>query len=120
MGMIIECNVYNTIFNFLKKSVMCKHRNNQSTHTCSGFYGNQTIYCCHCIWELYTNNTVVEINFDEHNDRIRDANLIYPIFLSTDYMIIDGCHRVLKAHGLQHKTINAIFLSHDELQMCLF
>jgi len=43
----------------------------------------------------------------EHTRRINDADLVHPIILASDGRLMDGGHRLAKAHLLGHTTINA-------------
>ena len=47
----------------------------------------------------------------EHGDRVRDADLSYPIILTPDGSIGDGCHRLVKALREGRTTIRAIRLT---------
>jgi len=44
----------------------------------------------------------------EHTRRILDADLSYPIILASTGWIMDGHHRLAKAHLLGHDTIWAV------------
>jgi len=56
----------------------------------------------------------------KHEKRIEASDLSYPIFLTIDFMIIDGCHRVCKAKRQGLLNINAIFLTQENLNICKF
>lgn len=45
--------------------------------------------------------------YSENIQRIRDADLSFPIFMTSKYQIIDGYHRILKAIKNGDKTIKA-------------
>jgi hypothetical protein len=45
--------------------------------------------------------------YAENIDRMKKADLSYPIFVTSKYQIIDGYHRVLKAVHRKEKTIKA-------------
>lgn len=45
--------------------------------------------------------------YKEDYQRIMDANLKYPIFITENGIIIDGVHRIVKAAYLKKKQINA-------------
>ena len=49
-------------------------------------------------------------DFIHHAKRCNDADLKYPIILDSQGVIADGCHRLVKAVVLGHKTIKAIRL----------
>ena len=121
---------------------MCKHNNDHSTHTASGFdYDDsgcqleyQREYCVYCIHEKYSDRESYEVALDllakniswsdgsmkEHNIRIANADLDYAIFISERGDIIDGCHRVTKARNLGLAGVRAIILSPDDLAECIF
>ncbi len=120
---------------------MCQHRNNDHTHTCSGFYNTNIVYCVHCMWEKFDDYTPAQIDLDRlptpseitwdgeltseeyrnyHLQRINAADLSFPILISDDYEIIDGCHRIHKAHSLNRIYINAIILTQHDLEKCVF
>jgi len=42
-----------------------------------------------------------------HANQVGQADLAYPIILCHEGRIMDGMHRVMKAHGLGHETIKA-------------
>jgi hypothetical protein len=42
-----------------------------------------------------------------HSKRIKEADLSYPIFLTSKHIIIDGAHRISKAFLKNRKTIDA-------------
>ena len=44
----------------------------------------------------------------EHHKKIRDANLKYPIIISQDGIIMDGVHRICRAHLEGIKMIVAV------------
>ncbi|MBI4854400.1 MAG: hypothetical protein HY819_21590 [Acidobacteria bacterium] len=44
----------------------------------------------------------------EHTRRILNADLNYPIILSSEGYLMDGGHRIAKAYVLQHSTISAV------------
>jgi len=46
----------------------------------------------------------------EHGDRVRDADLSYPIILTPRGCIADGCHRLVKALREGRRTILAVRL----------
>ena len=45
-------------------------------------------------------------NLNEHVERCLNADLNYPIIV-WDNIVLDGCHRVIKALSINHKTIKA-------------
>jgi len=47
----------------------------------------------------------------EHGDRVRDADLSYPIILTPKGCIADGCHRLVKALRTGQETILAVRLT---------
>jgi hypothetical protein len=47
---------------------------------------------------------------DEEMERVKNADLSYPIILTPDGHICDGCHRTLKVYLSGHKMINAVQL----------
>jgi hypothetical protein len=47
----------------------------------------------------------------ENADRVKNANLNYPVILTPDGCIADGCHRIVKALRQNKKTILAIKLA---------
>jgi len=51
----------------------------------------------------------------EHFKLVRETDLSYPIILSSDGRIMDGMHRVCKAHMENRKTIMAIQFDIDPL-----
>ncbi|MBI4418742.1 MAG: hypothetical protein HY563_08185 [Ignavibacteriales bacterium] len=52
-------------------------------------------------------------SFKEHMELIREADLAYPIILSSDGRVMDGMHRVVKALLEGRETIEAVQFSHD-------
>jgi hypothetical protein len=44
----------------------------------------------------------------DHAKLIQDTDLAYPIILSSDGRVMDGMHRVAKAHMLGHSDIKAV------------
>ena len=121
---------------------MCKHRTAQNQHTCRGFYGDHdSTYCVYCLHKKYSDKDYQEIALElfpnirvinwngelhdpylgkKHLKRIEECDLSYPIFITDNYEIIDGCHRLHKAHHEGHSTIKTIIISEDELKSCLF
>lgn len=129
---------------------MCKHSEAEGrnhAHTCSGFYHNSVvIYCVPCIWEQYSKKTAMIVHISElprsgeltwngelhvsemreyHENRVKDCDMSYPIFvtLANDFgrrEIIDGCHRLLRAHRDEQTFITVIELSAEELRTCKF
>ena len=51
----------------------------------------------------------------EHARRIGAVDLAYPIILSAAGLVMDGMHRVAKAHLLGHTTITAVQFERDPL-----
>ena len=49
----------------------------------------------------------------EHTRRILDADLTCPVILSADGWIMDGCHRLAKAHLLGRDTLLAVRFDND-------
>jgi hypothetical protein len=49
----------------------------------------------------------------EHARFIDEADLAFPIILSSDRRIMDGMHRVLKALNAGHSTIDAVIFAND-------
>lgn len=47
-------------------------------------------------------------DFCDHWRRVEDADLTYPILLTPDGWIMDGCHRLVRAKMLGHKRIQVI------------
>jgi len=45
-----------------------------------------------------------------HAQRLEDADLSYPVILTPDGVIADGCHRILKAQRLGNQTIRVVRL----------
>ena len=43
----------------------------------------------------------------EHAKQVEEVDLSYPILLCSGGRVMDGMHRVMKAHGLGHTTIKA-------------
>ena len=60
------------------------------------------------------------VALEEDKKRIQDANFKHPIIVMGDnnkpMAILDGNHRVLKAHELKKKTINTKFVSEEVVQ----
>ena len=44
----------------------------------------------------------------DHAAQVAGTDLTYPILLCAEGRIMDGMHRVMKAHGLGHATIKAL------------
>ena len=44
----------------------------------------------------------------EHYNKIKNADYSYPIILSEDGLIMDGVHRIIRAHLEGQKTIRAV------------
>jgi hypothetical protein len=120
---------------------MCQHQYNQIQHYAYGFYDIQRKICIYCIWEKYSTRKVVTLpliafqkgpfwtdykdNKDYHDQRIQNADLSYPIFITTecDYIngyvsVIDGYHRVMKCQLENQLFINTITLTREDLQSC--
>lgn len=57
--------------------------------------------------------------YAENIKRIRDADLSYPIFITSKDQIIDGYHRVLKAVRKKEKTVKAYVLDAVILKKCI-
>jgi len=49
----------------------------------------------------------------EHARLIEEAELKWPIILSSDHRVMDGMHRVLKALNLGRQTIRAVIFDVD-------
>ena len=49
----------------------------------------------------------------DHAQRILEADLSYPVIVSATGWIMDGCHRLAKAHLEGRKTILAVFFEED-------
>jgi len=49
----------------------------------------------------------------EHARRIENVDLSYPIILSQSGLVMDGMHRVAKAHLLGHETIPTVRFDQD-------
>ena len=43
----------------------------------------------------------------EHAKQVEEVDLSYPILLCSEGRVMDGMHRIMKAHGLGHLTIKA-------------
>jgi len=56
--------------------------------------------------ETYWSGSMTSREVAEHARLIQEADLVYPVILSSDGRIMDGMHRVLKAllTGLSHVT----------------
>ncbi len=59
------------------------------------------------IWFCGVNVPTVRAVY-EHSLRIDAAELRYPILLDPDGTVLDGVHRLLKAHKLGHSTVSAV------------
>ena len=63
------------------------------------------------VWGDYSPSDVLrnpdKKKYTENIQRIRNADLSYPIFLTPKEQIIDGYHRILKAIQQEEKTIKA-------------
>lgn len=63
------------------------------------------------VWGDYSPSNVLKNpekkKFAENIQRIKAADLSYPIFVTSKHQIIDGYHRVLKAIKQKEKTIKA-------------
>ncbi|RXJ72789.1 hypothetical protein CS022_13055 [Veronia nyctiphanis] len=46
----------------------------------------------------------------EHYRRAENADLNCPIIISTEFGVMDGLHRIVKAHLNGHTSINAVFI----------
>lgn len=71
-----------------------------------------------------TPNQVAEtpMNFRTHYERVMDADLDYPIHLVAyrgRLVILDGVHRLLKAHFLRRRWTPAKIATATQLQTCL-
>ncbi|MFK8013339.1 MAG: hypothetical protein AB8B80_14965 [Marinicellaceae bacterium] len=49
--------------------------------------------------------------FIQHYKRVDEADLSFPIIINPTIGVLDGLHRVAKAHVLGHKTIKAVILN---------
>jgi hypothetical protein len=126
----------------------CNLTGNYSIHTCS--IDGINIYCVYCIWAACEKfnlqpknikleeilNKFEEICWDEitakdvcvtksgdHWERIRDADLSYPIRVydtGQEYVILDGCHRFVKTYLLGKKEISAVIIPKNILDKCVF
>ncbi len=67
----------------------------------------------HRVWLDTSRDPDADVTADwiiEHADRIKEANLDYPILLTPDHTVVDGWHRLCKARILRHTTIEALVL----------
>jgi len=55
-----------------------------------------------------------ESEIDSHINRVLEADMRYPIFITRDYEIIDGAHRALRAK-LSGRNMSAIILDQEDL-----
>lgn len=44
----------------------------------------------------------------DHMARVQSADLSHPVLLSADDIVMDGVHRICRAHLLGHETIRAV------------
>ena len=51
-----------------------------------------------------------------HWNRIKNADLSYPILLNEDGVIVDGCHRLCKAHMMNRATVLVHEVSRKDLR----
>jgi hypothetical protein len=61
------------------------------------------------------------MNFRAHYQRVMDADLDHPIYLVAyrrRLVVLDGIHRVLKAHFLRRRWIEARIATATQLQSC--
>jgi hypothetical protein len=63
------------------------------------------------VWGDYSPSDILQHperkKYAENIQRIKDADLSYPIFMTSKYQIIDGYHRFLKAVKQKDKSIKA-------------
>jgi hypothetical protein len=117
----------------------CNALGNVSIHTCS--VDGEHWYCVKCIWQVVAQLPVViialddirprwyEVNRDgvkstdpdpDHKKRISEADLNYPIVLTQNYTILDGCHRLVKAATSGESCIKAVIVSPDEISVATY
>ena|SRR6185503_5094337 len=111
-------------------------------HVQSGTYHTWSIgaisHCVKCIHAKYSDVPSIGIqlgyldsiedltyywdeDIDGNMSRVDAADLSYPIFITRahgKFMIVDGCHRTVKAKLMGLETIDAIILTNDELATC--
>lgn len=59
-------------------------------------------------WYLNENDTPTCKSIVKHFELVKKCNLDYPIILSDDGTLMDGMHRVCKAHLNKQESINAV------------
>ena len=98
-----------------------------------GYYSTGKFWNDETLWKFAEGKRVIEvpvkdyINKDFHGwnihklsdmtreiKAIENANLSYPILVSCGMQIMDGCHRLVKAHLQGLKTIKAIVLNPND------
>lgn len=122
----------------------CEHIKSGNIHSYSN---GLDIYCVKCIWSI--NKKPTEIFLEELNpkyeeiswgeilakDIINKHNLNkeeeshyrrimkysnYPIFIDSDYRVIDGCHRLARAYMKKQLTIKCIIVTYEEINFARF
>lgn len=58
-------------------------------------------------WFADTDDAATCARIMAHAEQVAQSDLAYPIILCHEGRIMDGMHRVMKAHGLGHLTITA-------------
>lgn len=112
---------------------LCPHLTNESISTCST---NGTIwYCVECMWAVSTILPCIDLKVsrcahdieltspDDDEARIRDADLSFPLcvklyFDTDEYLILDGCHRYLKAQRLGNEFVVCVAIPDELLATC--
>ena len=64
-------------------------------------------------WYADKNDTPSCRSITEHFRLMKETDLTYPIILSSDGRLMDGMHRVCKAHFLGHTKIKAVLFLTD-------
>ena len=64
-------------------------------------------------WYADKNDTPSCRSITEHFGLMQETDLAYPIILTSDGRLMDGMHRVCKAHFLGHTTIKAVRFAID-------
>ena len=67
------------------------------------------------VWGTYSPRQVIDKphtkKYAENRERIRKADLSFPIFMTSQYKIIDGYHRLIKATETKQTKIKAYIFS---------
>lgn len=124
----------------------CRAPGSRTLSTCS--IDCKTFYCVKCIWaatqgfpvsQIPTNSLVTkwyDVNWDgvfarrlvkkrigEHWERIRNADLKYPIHVAMTehgYDILDGCHRLVKLAIHGQDIAKVVIVDAETLKKCEF